>query len=104
MPPAIHDSPAGVVIEVKVMPRSSRNRIDGIRGDRLLVRLTAPPVEGAANDALREVLGRALGIPATLIQIAAGSHSRQKRVVIPGVAAADVAGRLALPSEDSWKV
>jgi len=97
MPSVIRDSADGAVLQVKVLPRSSRNRIEGVRGSALVVRLTAPPVDGAANDALREVLAHALGVPPSLVQVIAGGQSRQKRVAVAGVSAAEVTARLALP-------
>ena len=61
----------------------------------MLVRLQAPPVEGAANEELIEVLARALQVPKRAVTIAAGDRSRQKRVRVAGIDAATAAARLA---------
>lgn len=60
------------------------------------MRLAAPPVEGAANDALVEFLGASLGVPRRAVQIVAGQKSRTKRVVVAGVTESHVRSRLAL--------
>jgi hypothetical protein len=65
-----------------------------VRGDALVVRLAAAPVEGAANDALIELLARVLQIPLRAIRILTGDHSRHKRVAIEGVNAEAVRARL----------
>lgn len=56
-----------------------------MRGDSLLVRLNAPPVDGAANAELIEVLADAIGVPRRAVSIVAGERARQKRVRIEGV-------------------
>jgi uncharacterized protein (TIGR00251 family) len=84
----------GVVITVRVIPRASRAGLAGTRGDALLVRLQSPPVEGAANDELVEVLAKALQVPRRAVTIVAGDRSRQKRVRVVGIAAATAASRL----------
>jgi uncharacterized protein (TIGR00251 family) len=75
---------------VRVHPRSSRVGIDGVHGSALRVRVTAPPVEGAANEALIAVLADALDVAKRAVRIVAGSASRTKTVEIDGVGAADV--------------
>ena len=84
----------GVTIAVRVIPRSARSGLAGTRGDALLVRLTAPPVEGAANEELVEVLARALQVPKRAVSIVAGDRSRQKRVRVVGIDAVTAAARL----------
>jgi uncharacterized protein len=74
-----------VDVAVRVIPRAKRNEIAGERDGALVVRLTAPPVEGAANDALIEFFARALGVPKSAVQIVGGERSRNKRVAIAGV-------------------
>jgi hypothetical protein len=73
------------IIDVRVIPRAGKSGIAGMRGDALLVRLHAPPVDGAANAELIEVLAEALGVPKRAVSIASGERSRQKRVRIEGV-------------------
>jgi uncharacterized protein len=90
----IESTPEGVVIAVRVIPRSGRSGVAGTRGGALLVRLNAPPVEGAANDELVEVMAAALGVPRRAVTIVSGERSRTKRVRITGVDADHVASRL----------
>lgn len=77
--------PQGVVFDVRVIPRAARSGLAGTRGRALLVRLKAPPVEGAANTELIEVLSEAFGVPRRAVTIIAGERSRLKRVQIEGV-------------------
>ncbi len=75
----------GLVISVKVRPGASRKGIDGIEGDALKVWLTAPPVEGAANEQLVDVLSEAFGIKKSGIRVIKGLSSRNKVVEVEGV-------------------
>ncbi|OFW02368.1 MAG: hypothetical protein A3I61_12890 [Acidobacteria bacterium RIFCSPLOWO2_02_FULL_68_18] len=77
--------PGGVVLAVRVIPRAGRSGLAGTRDGALLVRLTAPPVEGAANTALVEVLAKALGVPKRAVSIVSGDRGRSKRVKVEGV-------------------
>jgi uncharacterized protein (TIGR00251 family) len=90
----IESTPEGVVIAVRVIPRSGRSGVAGTRGGALLVRLNAPPVEGAANDELVAVIAAALGVSRRAVTIVSGERSRTKRVRITGVDADHVASRL----------
>ena len=90
----IESTPDGVAIAVRVIPRAGRSGLAGTRGDALLVRLQSPPVEGAANEELIEVLARALQVPKRAVTIVAGDRSRQKRVRVAGIDAATAAARL----------
>jgi uncharacterized protein len=74
-----------VFIEVKVIPRAARPGMAGTRDGVLLVRINAPPVEGAANAELVEVLSRALRVPQKAISIVSGERNRLKRVRVEGV-------------------
>jgi uncharacterized protein (TIGR00251 family) len=73
---------------VHVHPRASRDEIDGEWQDGLKIRLTAPPVDDRANEALRRLLAARLKVPLSAVRIAAGQGSRNKRVEIRGVTAA----------------
>ncbi len=84
----------GVVITVRVIPRAGRSGVAGTRDGALLVRLKAPPVEGAANDELVEVIADILGVARRAVTIVAGERSRTKRVRVAGVDADHVASRL----------
>jgi uncharacterized protein len=72
------------LINIRVIPRSSTRGLAGTRGDAVLVRLNAAPVDGAANAELIEVLADALDVPKRAITIAAGERSRHKRVRVEG--------------------
>lgn len=77
-----------VSFTVRVQPRASRDEIVGEHQDGLKIRLTAPPVDDRANEALRKLLASRLNVPLAAVRIAAGEHSRTKRVEILGVTAA----------------
>jgi uncharacterized protein (TIGR00251 family) len=77
------------------VPRASRNGIVGIRDGRIVVRVTAPPVDGAATKAALSVLADALGVARTTIEVVSGQTSRNKAVTIGGLGAAEVFSRLA---------
>jgi hypothetical protein len=81
-------------LDIRVIPRASRTKIDGIRAGRLMLRVTAPPVDDAANDAVVTALAKALSVPRSAIQITAGAHSRDKSIVISGLTADDLKTRL----------
>jgi uncharacterized protein (TIGR00251 family) len=92
----IQESAAGVIIDIRVIPRARRTAIDGVRQDALLVRIAAPPVDGAANHAVLRFFADRLGVPIGSVTILAGGHSRSKRVAIAGVRADDVRAQLGL--------
>ena len=86
----IETTPQGIVITVRVIPRAGRSGVTGTRDGALLVRLNAPPVEGAANEELIDVLADALNIPKRALAIISGQRSRIKRVRVTGLEAAMV--------------
>ena len=86
----------GIVISVRVIPRAGRSGIAGTRDGALLIRLNAPPVEGAANDELVEVIAGALGVAARSVTIVSGARSRNKRVQVNGIDVASAAAHLRL--------
>ncbi|MBN1811864.1 MAG: YggU family protein [Anaerolineae bacterium] len=77
----------GCTFHVRVQPRSGHNEIIGLHGDALKIRLTAPPIEGKANQALQKFLAKQLGVPRSSVEILTGHTSRQKRVRVAGVSA-----------------
>ena len=85
-----HPTDDAVVIDVHVIPRAHKSEIAGTRGEALLVRLNAPPVDGAANSELIELLATAFGLAKREVSIVSGERSRAKRVRITGRTAADV--------------
>ncbi|MFO8058315.1 MAG: DUF167 domain-containing protein [bacterium] len=80
----IIQKPEGVLIRVKLKPRSGRDSIEGVKQDRLVVKVSAPPADNKANQALIAFLARKLKIPASDLQIKAGAKSRNKTVLVPG--------------------
>jgi uncharacterized protein len=90
-PVVITASPDGVVIDVRVIPRASKPGVAGVRDNALLVRLTAPPVEGAANAELIDVMARAAGVPRRAVSIVSGDRNRMKRVAISGISVVEAA-------------
>jgi uncharacterized protein len=93
---AIHETAEGVTFAVKVQPRARRNAIVGELGDALKVALTAPPVDGKANEACIEFFAEALKLSRSSITIAAGQTSRNKVIRVTGITAAQVRERLRL--------
>jgi len=86
----IHQRDGKLIFEVRVSPRSSRDAIEGDYNGVLKVRLTAPPVNDRANDALCRLLAARLNVPASAVRIVAGQKSGTKRVEIAGVAPAQI--------------
>lgn len=73
-----------IVLELHVQPGAKRTEAAGTHGDRVKIRLAAPPVDGAANDELVRFLADAFGVPRRQVTIVSGATSRQKRVRIEG--------------------
>lgn len=82
----LREAADGVSLRVRVQPRASRDALAGERAGALLVRLRAPPVEGAANAALVRFLAGLLGVPAFAVEVVRGATSREKLVRVSGVA------------------
>ncbi|MCX7590692.1 MAG: DUF167 domain-containing protein [Kiritimatiellae bacterium] len=78
------------ILTVRLVPRAARDEVVGTTGDALKIRLRAAPVEGRANEALTAFLADRIGIGRSRISIAAGHHSRNKRVAIEGVTVEEV--------------
>jgi uncharacterized protein len=90
----VHESAKGVTFAVKVHPRARKNQITGIVGDALKLALTAPPVEGRANQAVIEFFAEMFAIARSSVTIASGETSRNKLVRVTGVSAGIVRQRL----------
>ncbi|MFN8091709.1 MAG: DUF167 domain-containing protein [Vicinamibacteria bacterium] len=90
----VRDGDGGVILRVRVQPRASKEALGGEREGALVVRLTAPPVEGKANEALARFLGRLLGVPPSAVRVVAGATGRDKRVAVAGVTTAAALARL----------
>ena len=85
----------GLTLRVRVQPRASRDALSGEREGALVVRLTAPPVEGAANEALARFLGKALGVAPSAVRVVSGLTGRNKVVRVAGLDPATARERLA---------
>ena len=78
---------------VRLTPRASFDRVDGVLDGVLKARVTAPAVEGAANHALVRLLAEELGVPRSDVRIVAGASARQKLVVVDGIVAEAIVAR-----------
>ena len=75
----------GICINVRVIARARKTEVAGTRDDALLVRLNAPPVDGAANDELVSFIAATLGVPRRNVAILSGARSRHKRLRVTGI-------------------
>lgn len=78
----ITETDKGTIINVRLIPRASTNKVVGILDDAIKIRLQAPPVEGKANKALIKFLAKLLKVPASHIELISGETNRNKRVLI----------------------
>ena len=77
--------PQGTLLAVQVQPRSSRNQMVGLQGEALKIKLTSPPVDGAANKCCRDFLARTFRLAKGEVELVAGDKSRQKRILLHGI-------------------
>ncbi|HPT68790.1 MAG TPA: DUF167 domain-containing protein, partial [Syntrophomonas sp.] len=84
----------GVCLEVQVQPRSSRNQVVGEQDGRLKIKLTAPPVEGEANQALVNFLAQLLQLPKKNVKLLKGESARHKLIEISGVTEQELIAKL----------
>jgi uncharacterized protein (TIGR00251 family) len=84
----------GVLLSIKVQPRASKNEIGEALGNELRVKVTAPPVDAAANEALVRLLAEHLDCPRNCVELVRGHTSRHKTVKLHGLSAETVASRL----------
>lgn len=94
--PFLETSPEGIRLRLKVQPRASRNEISGPAGDELKIRVTAPPVDSAANQAVLDLLAECLQCRRGAVQLVRGQTARHKVVLVaePGLDAATIRARL----------
>jgi len=85
-----------VVLTIRVVPRASKNELIGLYGDKLKIRLHAPPVKGRANKELISFLSRKLDVPKQQIVLLTGTSSCDKRLAVTGISESDVRSRLSL--------
>ena len=78
----IGEHPEGIVFQVFVQPRSSKNKIVGAHGDALKIKVTAPPVAGAANKMCLKFLAKSLSLSHSLLEIITGHNSRTKQILV----------------------
>ncbi len=78
----IRENPSGITFKVFIQPRSSKNMISGLHGDALKIKLTAPPVDGAANKMCVEYLAKCLKVSKSSLEIVSGHTSRTKQVLV----------------------
>ena len=90
----LRTSGALLTLRVRVRPRASKDALGGEREGALVVRLTAPPVEGAANEALARFLGKTLGVAPSAVRVVSGATGRNKVVSVAGLDAATARERL----------
>jgi uncharacterized protein (TIGR00251 family) len=91
----IHDTAGGVSFAVKVHPRARKNAITGELGDAIKVSITAPPVDGKANEACTELFADLLKVPRSSVTIASGQNSPHKVIRVNGISAQELRKRLA---------
>jgi uncharacterized protein len=91
---AARDTATGTRIDLRVTPRAARTAVDGVRDGRLVLKVTAPPVDDAANQAVVLTLARALDVPKGSVRITAGATGRNKSVEIDGLRGSEVRRRL----------
>ncbi len=96
----VKDISGGATFAVRVQPRARKNAITGTVGDALKLALTAPPIEGRANQAAIEFFADLFEIPRSSVTIASGATSRNKRIYISGVNSENVRRRLQEISEN----
>ena len=95
----VEQSREGVTLSVKVHPKAKRERISGLLGDALKLEITAPPINGRANEACISFFSKFLKVPRSSITIAAGLGSRNKVIRITGISADAVERALAIALE-----
>lgn len=90
LPPYVRTHADGVVLELFVRPRAARDAVVRLHGRALKVKVTAPPVEGRANEAVETLLAGVLDIARARVAVTSGRGSRTKRVVISGLSPEEV--------------
>ena len=84
----------GATVTVRLLPRSSRPGVGGVREGALEIRVGAPPVEGRANEAARRLLAKVIGLPRSAVRLVTGARSRQKVFLLEGIAPDELRRRL----------
>lgn len=92
----VEDRKGDLILHVLIQPRSSKTEIAGRHGETLKIRLTSPPVEGAANEQCRSLLSKVLKVPKKNIEIISGLKSRIKKLKITNISRSDAEKALKL--------
>ena len=90
----ITEKDGGVIFRVRVQPRAGRDGLAGEYGGAIKLRISAPPVDGRANEACRRLIAKLAGVPASAVEIIAGESSRDKVIRIHNLSAAGLRRRL----------
>ena len=94
LPPFLRAEPGGLLLAVKLQPRASANEVGEALGNELRIKVTAPPVDAAANEALIRLLAERLDCPRNRVELLRGHKSRHKIVRLQGIAADQALRRL----------
>lgn len=94
LPGFLRTQPDGVLVSIKLQPRSSADQIGEAVGDELRIRVTAPPVDAAANEALIRLIAKAWDCPRSRIELVRGHKSRHKIIKLHGVSLEELLSRL----------
>jgi uncharacterized protein (TIGR00251 family) len=94
LPSFLRDHADGALLSIKLQPRASSNEIGEPLGDELRIKVTAPPVDAAANEALVRLLASELGCPRNRVELVRGHTSRHKTVLIHGLKPLDILATL----------
>lgn len=86
----LRESKKGLTFDIQVIPHASRAEIAGVQEGAFKVKVTAPPVEGAANEACIKLLARELGLKKSQMEISSGAKSRKKTVMIKDISKAEL--------------
>lgn len=92
--PYLRETDEGTILELSIQPKASSNAIVGVHQGTLKVRITAPPVEGAANKACIQLLAKTFGVPKTGTKLLKGGKSRRKTVLLRNLGLKDVERKL----------
>ena len=86
----LRESKKGLTFDIQVIPHASRAEIAGVQEGAFKVKVTAPPVEGAANEACIKLLAKELGLKKSQMEISSGAKSRKKTVLIKDISKAEL--------------
>jgi len=96
MTPWIKQKDADVLLRLWIQPRASKNGVVGVHGDRLKIRITAPPVDGAANEAIAKFLAKLCGVASSNIVFLRGETGKNKDILILNSRVGDIKDKLYL--------